>query len=181
MATKKEKNNQGLIIGICAAVVIIVIIIIAIVLATTNRGVSDSYFVSDGSKYVLTVESEDIDEDETSISPVKIHSVYNYSGDAITGLKTYYEFKDAASAKTAYDTITDEEKAEFKEVYLDGKYIVFVSNEDDYADITASEVKQNIDFINSLKDMDLSDVETVDEDDTEVEEVEEIEEDDEEE
>lgn len=159
MAEKaKKKNNQNLITGICVAVVVIVVIIIAVILATRGGTLNDSYFVSDGTKYVLTIETADIEDGETdSHAPLKVHSVYTYSGDQITGLKIYYEYADATAAKAAFDSLTDEEKSGYKEIALDGKYLVLVTNESDYEGLTASEVKQQIEFIDSLKNMNAED------------------------
>lgn len=158
MANKKAKNkggNKNIIIGACCAVVVVVIIIVAIVLATTGGGgLNDSYFVSDGSKYVLTVESEDmvIDEDEEAYAPVKTHLVYTYSGDEITGLKAYYEYADAASAKAAYDYILSSGE-ETGEVAIDGKYVIITAAPEEYEGLTASDVKQQVEFMEMMKNM----------------------------
>ena len=37
-----------------------VVVIVAVVLATSGSKLSDSYFVSDGSKYVLTMSAEEM-------------------------------------------------------------------------------------------------------------------------
>ena len=155
---KKKNNNKNLIIGICVAVVLIVAIVLAVVFAVRGGGINDDYFVSDDTKYVLTVESEDLsfDEEEEAYAPIRTHMVYTYSGDEITGLKSYYEYADANAAKTAFEQI----KASGEEVgnaELNGKYIIMTATEDDYEGMTASDVKQQIEFMDMLKNMNLED------------------------
>ena len=109
MAEKAQKNNKNLIIGICACVLVVAAIVVAVIFATkggtgTNSlaNLSDSYFVSDDTKYVLTVDNDGSDEDE-EFSTIKTHLVYTYSGDTITGMITYMEFTDANTAKSALE------------------------------------------------------------------------------
>lgn len=175
----KSKNNKNVIIGVCAAVVILIIIIIAIVLGTRNGGfggINDSYFVSDDTKYVLTIDSDETATDSEEYVPLKTHLVYTYSGDEITGLKAYYEYADADAAKAAaeYFQANNEESA-YKSIANDGKYVILEANESEYEGVTASDVKQQIEFMEMLKNMNLSDdTEDGTEDDTTEEVVEEV-------
>ena len=153
MANKKS-NNKGLIIGICSAVVVVVIIIVAVLVATNANKLNDSYFVSDGSKYVLTLESDEALIAEDDSQPVKTHIVYTYSGDEITGAKTYEEYKDAASAQKAYDAYK-EAGEDMSNVAVDGKYLIITATPDQYEGVTATDVKQQIEFIESLKNLNL--------------------------
>ena len=68
MAEKAKKNNKNLIIGICTGVLIIAIIIVAVIFATKSS-LNDSYFVSDGSKYVLTVDRDMLETEDKENSP----------------------------------------------------------------------------------------------------------------
>lgn len=173
MAEKSTKNNKNLIIGICAAVVVIVVIIIAVVLATGGGkggvigGLNDSYFVSDDTKYVLTLDADDMYIEDTDYAPLKSHLVYTYSGDEVTGLKAYYEYADASAASAAYEFYQANNDGSFKEVALDGKYLILTANEEEYEGLTASDVKQQIEFMQMLNNMDLDEdeesVEIVDE------------------
>lgn len=150
-----QKNNKNLIIGICSAVAAVAIIaVVAIVLATRggNPTLNDDYFVSDDSKYVITMDSEQSDDE---INAEKTHIVYNYSGNDITAVKYYYEFTDAAAAKTAYNSIKDSIGSLYKSVDLDGKYVILTSNEADYEGMTAEDVEQQIEFMKLIEDMDL--------------------------
>lgn len=153
-STKNQKDNKNLIIGICAAVAIIVVIIITVVLINGNS-LNDSYFVSDGTKYVLTLESDESDTSDP-YEPLKTHTVYTYEGDTITSMKTYYVYADAASAKAAFDALKQELGDEAGVMELNGKYIIFPADEESYKDLTASDVKSNIEFIESLKNLNLS-------------------------
>ena len=172
-AKNTKKDNKNLIIGICAAVVVVVIVIIAIIAINANKGINDSYFVSDNSKYVLTLDMGEADESDDSYTPLKIHYVYTYSGDEITGLKYYYEYADADTAKAANDYIKGQQTDDqLTDIHADGKYVVATASEDLYKDYSASDIKSQIEFYESIKNMNLSD----DSDDATVEEVEESEE-----
>lgn len=163
-ASKAKKDNKNLIIGgICAAVVAVVIIIVAVVLATNGNKINDDYFVSDGTKYVLTLDSSeyDADEEEAVYMPIKTHLVYTYSGDEITGLKTYAEYADEAAAKAAYQAMKDAGE-DMTGVEIVGKYLVQTAAEEEYEGMTASEVKDYIEFMQNLDNM------TFDEDEAEV-------------
>ena len=160
--TKSKKDNKNLIIGLCAGLAVVVIAIVIIVLATQNSGINDSYFVSDGTKYVLTIDTSDEDSEDTDdYTPLKTHLVYTYEGDTVTGLKSYYEYADAASAKTAYDAMKkaaeESESSELDQMEVNGKYIIITASQDVYQDMTASDVKQQIEFMESLKNMDTND------------------------
>ena len=152
MANKARKDNKNAIIGgVCAAIVVVVIIVVAVVLATRANQLNDGYFVSDGSKYVLTIENEVTDDEQNgAVNPVKTHIVYTYSGDQITGLKTYGEFKDGDTAQKAFNAIKDAGEDMSKYV-VDGKYIIVTATEDQYKDMTASDVKAQIEFMENLK------------------------------
>ncbi len=172
MANESKKENKNLIIGgICAVVAIVVVVIIAVVVATSGNGkLSDSYFVSDGEKYVLTLNTEDMELGETDSEyvPTKAHVVYYYSGDTITGAKAYYEYKDAETAKAALAAMKEESGDELGDAAVEEKYIVVTVSASEYEGMTASDVKSQIDFMEALKNMDYSEdeVEETEETDT---------------
>lgn len=150
MAEKAKKNNKNLIIGICTGVLIIAIIIVAVIFATKSS-LNDSYFVSDGSKYVLTVDRDMLETEDKENSPIKTHIVYYYSGDAITGATTYMEFDNDTTAKAALDLYKNADQTGVKSLKTDGKYLVVEMTEDQYKDLTASDVKQQVEFMEMLK------------------------------
>ena len=165
---KAQKTNKNLIIGICAAVAAVVVIVVAVVLLNKGSTIDDSYFVSDGTKYVLTVDlsdsTTDTEDEDENYAPEKMHSVYTYEGDTVTGLKTYYEYSDAASAKAAYDAmlaeISDGNESELGSIEVTGKYLVIIADAEDYADMTVSDVKEQIEFMEMLQNMNLDDNDT---------------------
>ena len=93
-----------------------------------------------------------LSEDEESYAPIRTHMVYEYSGDEITGLKSYFEYADANAAKAAYDQMAAAGES-LEGAELNGKYIVVTAGEDEYEGMTASDVKQQIEFMEMLKNM----------------------------
>ena len=149
-ASKSKKDNKNLIIGICVAVLVVAAIVVAVVLATRNT-LNDDYFVSDGSKYVITYDDLESDGEGDQYRPVKIHTVWTYKGDEITSLKMYYVYNNANDAKAAFDAMK-EDGEEVKGVELNGKYIIISAEEDTYKDTTASDVKQQIEDYEKAKE-----------------------------
>lgn len=143
----KKKSDKTFFISVCSAIVAIVIIIV-IAVVMSNKGLDDSYFVSDGTKYVLTIDTGEDPESEAedNYAPIKIHLVYTYSGDEITGAKSYYEYPNAEKAKAAFDTMkeNDAENEELASYELNGKYIIYTSSEESYKDLKASDVQAQI-------------------------------------
>ena len=173
MAKKSKKVNKNLIIGICVAAVVVIAIIITVILVNKNTGLNDKYFVSDDTKYVLTLEDSTIstDEGEEAYNPIKTHLVYFYSGDEITGLKAYYEYPDTAAAKAALEYLKSNYEDEQKNlVTIDGKYVIYNAPASEYEELTASEVKEQIEFMELLKNLN-SDEDTSEEEDSEDEEI----------
>ncbi len=157
MAKKAKKSNQkNLIIGICCAVAVVIVIAIAIIFASSKtQKLDDAYFVSDDTKLVLTI--DDVEEEYEGAE--KAYVVYTYSGDKITGAINYVKFKDSEAAKSNIAIYKEAVGDEAKKVYANDSYLVIEMAEDSYKDTTASEVKQYIELMESLKDLDLNDVE----------------------
>ena len=166
-STKNQKDNKNLIICICGVVAVAIAIIIAVIVVNLNN-INDSYFVSDGSKYVLTIEADESDS-EDQYAPLKTHLVYTYNGDTVTGMKTYYVYGDGNSAKNAFDALKKELGDEANKMELNGKYIIITAEEDSYKDLKASEVKEQIEFMEKLQNMDLDDADDADDDSTDTE------------
>lgn len=160
--SKNAKSNKNIIIGICTAVLILTVIAVAIIFSTKgNVQLDDAYFVSDSSKYVFTVDEEDLDiDDRAEHKPAKTHIVYPYSGDNITGMVTYLEYANEAEAKAAFEAYKDYEQSEVKNLSINGKYLVVEMTEDQYSDLKASDVKQQIEFMEMLKNIDYNETET---------------------
>ncbi len=151
----KRGDNKNKIIGICCGIVVVILLVVAIVAAVmANTGINDAYFVSDGSKYVLTIDNTEEEEEgegsDTNI-PLKTHYVYYYSGDDVTEVKLFSEFADADKAKSAYDELLasgEDIESSYKAIELNGKYVVLTFLESDYEGMTASDVKDQIELIN---------------------------------
>ncbi len=180
MAEKAKNNkNQGLILGLCIAIIIIAVIVAAIIAIMISRrngltGLNDSYFTTDGSKYVIEMDGDDLYvEDEISI-PNKYYLVYNYSGDNITGLKAYYQYNEIDTAQKVYQYFLDNYSSLYDSIDIDGTYIILTIPASDYEGITASDVKTQIELIEATKDTQINnDLETPEGETTENETIEE--------
>ena len=167
---EKAKNNKGLIIGICVAVVAVIAIIIGVVLATSgNKGTAlgDNFFVTDGTKYVFTEESDSDTDEGTGV--VKSHEVFYYADGKVTGEELYFEFTDKASAEAAlelYQAAFLGDDSEFESIAVNGKYIVLVAKPSAYEEVTL----EQLELIKNLSEMDYSDYD--EEEDADTEEVE---------
>jgi len=150
--TKRRDNHFGIIGGCCVAVLAVILIVIAVIV-NRPRPIDDSFFVSDGTKYVLSLDSDDVEDAEGDYSPIKTHLVYFYSDDDITGLKIYYEYADAEEASNAYGQFIEENDGEYKEISRESKYIILVANEADYDEVKASDIKKQIEFMDMINRM----------------------------
>ena len=159
MAKKTNDNkNQGLILALCAAIIVIVIVVVAIIAIKTNGnnglvGLNDSYFVSDGAKYVLDINMEEIYLEEGLPTPTKCYLVYNYSGDEITGLKTYYLYDNLETAETAYEYLLQNDTSYYDSINLDGNYVILTHPSSDYDGTTASDIKLQVELIETMKQL----------------------------
>lgn len=155
--TGRKKAWDKPALGKIVCLIVVVIAILVIIVATMTRGdapISDDYFVSDGTKYVLSIDAEQDEDNEEKL--VTTHIVYYYNGDNITGAKVFYEFADAASAKAAYDDIIksiaeSEEKIDASMYKLNGKYIIVTADEASYKDLKASEIKAQFESYEALQ------------------------------
>ncbi len=147
MAEKTSINKKPIIIGVCVAIVLIIAITI-IILTTQNKSINDSFFVSDRTKYVLTLGEDDVSMNDEKYNPVKTHLVYYYSGDNITDLKAYYQYPDETSAKAAYDYFkSNTEDGTFKDITINGNYVILTAVNSEYENLSASDVKNQIEYI----------------------------------
>ena len=167
MANKTNKN-KNLIIGICLAIAAaIVVAVIVIILLTRGGGLggqalNDDYFVSDNSKYVFTLGADEIDIEGQTYKPVKTHLIYFYNGNEITGLKYYYEYDSADAAKKAYNELDSDLRSIYKDVAVNDKYVIMTSNETDYEGLTADDVKQQLEFMEMIKNTTFDEPDTSD-------------------
>lgn len=151
---QSKKTKKGLIIGTCAVVLVAAIIVVLLLCIKREPELNDSYFVSDDEKYVLNLSSDDVSFKNEKYAPLKTHMVYKYADNKITGLTIYYEYANAESAKAALEQVKSEERDDIEETKLNGRFIEMTTKETKYADLTADEVKQNLQLIELLKKMD---------------------------
>lgn len=170
--TKQNKHKRNGIIAICIGTLAIIAIIITVVVLAVNRSnIDESYFVDSDDKYVYTYkEGEFVDDDNTGIDT--IHNVYYYSGDNITGSKTFYKYKSTNEAKTAYDKFVEEKESgdenTFKNVELDGDYVIITYDESTYEGLTAEDIKSQFEFMRSENQSNTNESETTNENTEEV-------------
>ena len=149
MAEKAKKNNKNLIIGICVTVLAIVVVVVAVIFATKGTTqLNDAYFVSTDTKYVLTEEGDGSTFEGTEYVPVRTYLVNEHSGETITSITNYTEFKDEATAKAALKSLQEQLKGAnlsengIKSISTNDKYLVMVFTEDQYKGFTFSEAKE---------------------------------------
>ena len=162
-----EKPAVGKIVCLCVGVIAIIVVMVAIMFCGQGTGIES--FESDSTKYVLNIPAE-----ENEDGGVATHAIYYYKDDAITGMKMYYEFTDAETAKKFYDTLmeslkSDEENEDKATYKLNGKYVIAIADESAYKDLSASDIKAYIEMFEKFSN------EEVEEDESE-ESVEEVEE-----
>lgn len=153
--TEKEGGKKGLIIGSIIVGIAAVVAIATGVILTAKQSmpavIDESYFVSDGSKYVITVDDDTSTDDNSSYGAVKTHMVFFYSGDTITGLTFYYEFADESVAASVYEEAKQSPEVDnLDKISLHGKYIAAIADESEYAETTVAEVKQMVELMETL-------------------------------
>ena len=161
MANKKSKKsgNKNLIYCICGVVAVAVVaIVVAVVFLTSNKPIDDSFFVSDDTKYVLTMNANVFSGQTGEYMPEKIRMVYFYSGDKVTDLKMYYEYEDEEIAKKAADYLkTVDMGEEIADIAVNGKYVIATANKSTFEQMTADDAKQQVELMEMLQNMDLDD------------------------
>jgi hypothetical protein len=133
---------------VCLCVAIIAIIVVAAAIALRSQAITDDFFVSDGAKYVLNIPA-----DENEQGAVATHVVYYYKDNTVTGAEYYYEFKDKELAKSFYELMSELISADedgISKYKLNGKYVIMVADEGEYADMSASDVKSYIEFYEQI-------------------------------
>ena len=139
------KKSKKLIIIAIAAIVAIAAAVVAIIMILKPKTLDKDFFVSDDTKLVYNVSSEISGELYESS---EVYMVYNYSGDTITKLTTYYGYKYEATAKAVlekYSTIFTPNE-DIEEVKLEGRYISLVAKPYLYEGATVDSIRSIIDF-----------------------------------
>ena len=162
MANKaKEKDNKNLIINTCIILIVIVAIIATAIVMLIIKGntPSEEFFVSDGTKYVINLKGEESSsEEDDDYQAQEVHIVYYYSGEDITGIKTYYEYSTEAKAMAAFNYYTEVLSEDYDNIEINDKYVILTSNESDYKNKTTYDVEQQIKFIESQNEPTTDDI-----------------------
>lgn len=122
---------------------------------TDGNAIDDSYFVSDDTKYVFTLDSGYFDTEDSEVAEglVKIYIVCTYSGEKVTGMKYYVEYVDETAAKKAYGAAKDSGE-DASDYALDGKYLIMTMPADQYEGLTPSDIKEQFELMEKLNNMD---------------------------
>ncbi len=141
------KEKKRIINGKTVFSVFIVLLLIAVVttLFFMNRVTyDDDYFVTDDTKIVLSMDAKTTGFEDSKYVPPITHVVYYYSGDEITGVKVFYEYKDNEVARKANEKISMDGKDWANSKALNGKYIIFSMNKDEYEGVTATDTRESV-------------------------------------
>ena len=170
--TEESKTNKNPVIVACALVVAVILIVVIAIVMLSNKKLDDSFFVSDGTKYVLTMEADDLlGLDTDQYVPEKTHLVYFYSGEKVTDAKVYYAYENEKFAKEAADYIKKQNEDEsIREITINGKYVVISPDKSVYEGMTTEDAKQQVELMELLQNIDQQ---TGDEDEVMEEEAEE--------
>lgn len=136
---KKKWKNKKLLQGlIFVGSVVLVAVITVVILKLTRPVLDDNFFVSDDTKSTITIKP---DADGTSTSAViQTRVVYDYDGENVVGMKTYFEFVDNDTARRNEAAIREQPQYERTEV--DGKFVIAISKEEQYKGLTKSDIEQ---------------------------------------
>lgn len=141
------KSNKILTYGACAAlsVLFIAVIVWGVLYFINKPTYGDDFFVSNDVKTTISLTPTD---SETS-SIHQTHVVYDYDGEDVVGMKTYFEYQDAESAATAYESLKN--LAEFQGAELKDNFIIVTADESQYKGLTASDVRQQAEAIRTFQ------------------------------
>ena len=132
------KLDKKIIYAICGVVAILSIALIAwSIISSMNKQISeDTTFATNDTQTTITIEPTG--ESHNGISNTR--TVYEYDGDNVVGMKTYFEYADNEAAKIAYEAIKDQ--PEFKGAEVIDKYIVVTADPSQFKGLTAEDIRQ---------------------------------------
>lgn len=174
--TEKENSKKSLITIGAVLVAIIVALVVAILIIKNGSGQftgNDAFFNSDGTKLVIPINGDRIAADEEEPMPEKTYLVYYYAGNTITKYQTYQVYNNEDTAKKAFNYFQDTIANLFEDVSLDGHYVILTHEPADYEWITAEDIKQQIEYINTETETSTTETEETEEEPTEEEPTEE--------
>ena len=141
---KRLNKRKYLVISLAAVAVVAVAIVVGIV-SSSGPVLNDDYFVSDGTKLVMSLTPEMAAFEDDANEPDVTHIVYYYNDGKVTDAKVYYEYRTEDLARTAYSNIDMKNRDWTTTRRLSGKYIVFNALKAKYDGMTTEQVQRNID------------------------------------
>ena len=140
----------------------VLVIVAVIVILTSSKKLDESFFVSDGTKYVATLSSgyDIYNVSDIEYTPEKIYLVYFYSNGKVTGVKAYYKYDSESKAKEACDKLDKniDELDDVDKVEANGEYLIIVSSKSAYEKMTADDAKQQVEFMEMIERMSSGDI-----------------------
>ena len=130
------------------AAVAFVIVSVAIIVLNQVEKFDSSYFHDGDGKIVLTMNKYYAELDSSEYESDITHVVYYHDGNKVTNARAFYEYKDEAEAKEAFDNLSLGEFAEGKK--LSGRFVVFSVKKQQYEDLTVEELKHNIELLKQI-------------------------------
>lgn len=134
------------ILGVIATVLLAAIIIVLVIQKLQPEPISEDYFVSDETKSVIGMSTSGSTSDP---SHIQTFVVYDFEGDNVVGLKTYFEYTDSEAAAAALER--RKSQPEFEDAELNDKYIIVTAKPESYQGLTASDVRQQEEAIKQFQ------------------------------
>ena len=142
------KSNKTLLYGLYAigAGVAIAVLVWGVYTFLGHSTLDESFFVSNDVKTTIALTPDN--PDTTSLN--KTYVVYDYNGEEVVSMKTYFEYPDEAAARATYEAVKDQ--PEFVGAVINGKYIIVTADESQFKGLTASDVRQQAEAIKAFQE-----------------------------
>ena len=146
----KSSKNKSRIYLVCGAVAALSLgVIVAVLVAFFTRPtITEETFATNDTQSSISLTPTSSNK-QTGSTLVETHVVYEYDGDNVIGLKTYFEYTDAEAAKAAYEARKDQ--PEFKDAVVEDKYIVVAADPEQFKGLTADDVRQQTEAIRQFQ------------------------------
>ena len=138
----REDFAFGMIVGI-VVLAVVVMVGLGVTMGSMER-IDDSYFVSDGTKLVLSMDREVASYEEGDFEPELTHLVYYYRGNTVNDVKIFYQYENKEMAAEADRRLSLDERDWAVKKKLNGKYLIFDLASSQYDKMTTNEVKESI-------------------------------------
>jgi len=130
------------------AIIAFVIVSVAIIMLNQVEKIDSSYFHDADGKIVLTMDKSYAELDDSEWEPEITHVVYYHDNNMVTGARAFYEYKDEAEAKEAFNNLSLGQFADGKK--LSGRFVVFSVKKQQYEDLTVAELKHTIELMKEI-------------------------------